>query len=93
MAMVRRYGACRQLYKYDRHKHQCTAGLVAVGIYGKPIDTTSVDTYASLRAPQQYAEAANDPFALEELRTTYRKELEQAVAKADFNKVFVCVPR
>ena len=38
--------------------------------------------------PQQYAEAANDPFALEELRTTYRKELEQAVAKADFNKVF-----
>ncbi|WP_150980632.1 DUF4852 domain-containing protein [Heminiphilus faecis] len=57
-------------------------------LYGKPIDTTSVDTYASLRAPQQYAEAANDPFALEELRTTYRKELEQAVAKADFNKVF-----
>lgn len=57
-------------------------------LYGKPIDTTSVETYASLRAPKQYAEAANDPFVLEELRTTYRKELEQAVAKADFNKVF-----
>ena len=57
-------------------------------LYGKPIDTASVETYASLSAPQQYAEAANDPFALEELRTTYRKELEQAVANADFNKVF-----
>lgn len=57
-------------------------------LYGKPIDTASVETYASLRAPQQYTEAANDPFALEELRTTYRKELEQAVANADFNRVF-----
>ena len=50
-------------------------------LYGKPIDTTSVETYASLRAPQQYAEAANDPFIQEKLRTTYRKELEQAVAR------------
>ena len=40
-------------------------------LYGKPIDTASVETYASLCAPQQYAEAANDPFALEELRTTF----------------------
>ena len=57
-------------------------------LYGKPIDTASVETYAFLCAPQQYAEATNDPFALEELRTTYRNELKQAVVKADFNKVF-----
>ena len=36
-------------------------------LYGKPIDTASVETYAFLCAPQQYAEATNDPFALEEL--------------------------
>ena len=30
--MVRQYGACRLLYKYDRHKHQCSAGLGVVGI-------------------------------------------------------------
>lgn len=57
-------------------------------LYDKPIDTASVETYASLRDPQQYAQAANDPFMLEELRTTYRKELEKAVAEVDFNKVF-----
>ena len=33
--MVRQYGACRLLYKYDRHKHQCSAGLGVVGITNK----------------------------------------------------------
>lgn len=38
--MVRQYGACRLLYKYDRHKHQCSAGLEGVGITNRHRLTT-----------------------------------------------------
>lgn len=56
-------------------------------LYGKPIDTASVETYASLRAPQQYTEAANDPFALEGLLgindTWYKRRFGEIT---DFNE-------
>lgn len=57
-------------------------------VYDKPINETLIKTYASICDPDAYQEATLDPFAMDELCSTYKDKLEKAVAAVDFNQVY-----
>ena len=56
--------------------------------YNKPIDNQAIETYASLIDQEAYQSATQDPFEMEELRSSYKEKLQQAIADADFSQVF-----
>ena len=62
--------------------------VYAKKLYNTPIDQQAIDNYAELCSPEEYTAASGDPFALEELRATYKSKLEKAMEAADFNQVF-----
>lgn len=62
--------------------------VYALKLYKKTIDDSVVDKYASLCVPEEFAQSSSDPSALDELRKTYRNQLQQELSKADFSRVF-----
>ena len=62
--------------------------VYALKLYQTPVDEKVIDKYASLCVPEEFKQASVDPFALEEMRATYRTKLQEELDKADFSKVF-----